>query len=201
MSQTEGARLFREAWIAGVRKHFPGEPNPGYVTEWEDTPEWERQAAGAVHDQVRQFLNLSDDRVPCLTREQKSRFVATCWNAQVYRHFEDPKLYVVGWSDLPRWQKETNADIFEAIANASKQSCTQQEATPVMHEPPYFPDAPLIDGAAAYPNRLVSTATPGPSPNPPIPATWLCRRQARRLGPSARSACRGVGPCSSSRCR
>lgn len=26
MSQIEGARLFREAWIAGVRKHFPGEP-------------------------------------------------------------------------------------------------------------------------------------------------------------------------------
>ena len=56
MSQSEGARLFREAWITGVRKHFPGEPKPGYVTPWEETPEWERQAAGAVHDQVRQFL-------------------------------------------------------------------------------------------------------------------------------------------------
>jgi hypothetical protein len=30
MSETEGARRFREAWIAGVRKHFPGEPKPGY---------------------------------------------------------------------------------------------------------------------------------------------------------------------------
>lgn len=34
MSQSEGARLFREAWITGVRKHFPGEPKPGYVTPW-----------------------------------------------------------------------------------------------------------------------------------------------------------------------
>jgi hypothetical protein len=28
MSTTDGARVFREAWIAGVRKHFPGEPKP-----------------------------------------------------------------------------------------------------------------------------------------------------------------------------
>ncbi|MFE2291288.1 hypothetical protein [Streptomyces sp. NPDC059452] len=40
MSQTEieGARLFREAWIAGVRRHFPGEPKAGYVTPWDETP-------------------------------------------------------------------------------------------------------------------------------------------------------------------
>jgi len=29
MSRTEGARVFREEWIAGVRRHFPGEPKPG----------------------------------------------------------------------------------------------------------------------------------------------------------------------------
>ncbi|TGZ17314.1 hypothetical protein DV517_22870 [Streptomyces sp. S816] len=32
MSNAEGARLFREAWIAGVRQHFPWEPKAGYVT-------------------------------------------------------------------------------------------------------------------------------------------------------------------------
>ncbi|MFI7351513.1 hypothetical protein ACIBSR_35290 [Streptomyces sp. NPDC049936] len=121
MSQFEGARLFREAWITGVRKHFPGEPKPGYVTPWEETPEWERQAAGAVHDQVRQFLDLSDRHASRLTREQKSRFVATCWAAQMYKHFENPKPgYVADWPDLPDWQKETDADIFEAIEDASK---------------------------------------------------------------------------------
>jgi hypothetical protein len=36
----EQGRVFREAWIAGVTKYFPGEPKPGYVTPWEDTPEW-----------------------------------------------------------------------------------------------------------------------------------------------------------------
>ncbi|MGP3943001.1 hypothetical protein [Streptomyces sp. 6N106] len=116
MSQTEGARLFREAWIAGVRRHFPGEPKPGYVTPWEDTPQWEREAAGAVCAQVRQFLDLSGGHGSRLTREQKGRFVATCWIAQMYRHFEDPKPgYVADWADLPGWQQETDADIFEAI--------------------------------------------------------------------------------------
>ncbi|MFD8157642.1 hypothetical protein [Streptomyces malaysiensis] len=116
MSRTEGARLFREAWIAGVRRHFPGEPKPGYVTPWEETPEWERTAAGAVYEQVRQFLELSEGHAGRLTREQKGRFVATCWIAQMYRHFEDPKPgYVADWADLPGWQQETDSDIFEAI--------------------------------------------------------------------------------------
>ncbi|GAA1305890.1 hypothetical protein GCM10009579_89550 [Streptomyces javensis] len=34
----------------------------------------------------------------------------------MYRHFEDPKPgYVADWPDLPGWQQETDADIFEAI--------------------------------------------------------------------------------------
>ncbi len=45
--------MFRQAWIAGVRRHFPGEPKAGYVTPREDTPQWEREAAGSVYDQVR----------------------------------------------------------------------------------------------------------------------------------------------------
>ncbi|NLU68008.1 hypothetical protein [Streptomyces sp. HNM0574] len=112
----EGAQLFREAWIAGVRRHFPGEPKAGYVTPWAETPEWEREAAGAVYAQVRQFLELSDGHAARLTREQKSRFVATAWTAQMYRRFENPKPgYVADWPELPAWQRETDADIFEAI--------------------------------------------------------------------------------------
>ncbi|MGW3564678.1 hypothetical protein ACWDSL_12430 [Streptomyces sp. NPDC000941] len=119
MPHPDGARLFREAWIAGVRKHFSGEPKPGYVTPWEETPEWERQAAGAVHEQVRQFLAVSDGHATRLTREQKGRFVAICWTAQMYKYFGDPKPgYVADWPDLPDWQKETDADIFEAIEDA-----------------------------------------------------------------------------------
>jgi hypothetical protein len=116
MSETDGARVFREARIAGVRKHVPGEPKSGYVTPWEETPEWERQAAGAVFEQVRQFLELSGGHAGRLSRERKSRFVAVCWTGQMFKHFEEPKPgYVADWPELPAWQQETDADIFEAI--------------------------------------------------------------------------------------
>ncbi|MFJ8848165.1 hypothetical protein ACIRFF_35325 [Streptomyces cyaneofuscatus] len=118
MSQTEneGARLFREAWISGVRRHFPGEPKAGYVTPWDGTPQWEREAAGAVYEQVRQFVAVSGGLTSRLSREQRGRFVATCWTAQMFKHFDDPKPgYVADWADLPVWQQETDADIFDAL--------------------------------------------------------------------------------------
>ncbi|QHF97882.1 hypothetical protein DEH18_33120 [Streptomyces sp. NHF165] len=119
MSNIEGARLFRETWIAGVNKHYPGVPKQSYVTPWDDTPDWEREAAGAVYEQVRHFLDLSGGSARRLTREQKGRFVATCWTAQMYKHFGDPKPgYVADWPDLPDWQKETDSDVFEAIEAA-----------------------------------------------------------------------------------
>jgi len=112
----EPGQVFREAWIAGVRKHFPGEPKAGYVAAWEDTPEWERAAAAAVEGQVRDFLTVSGGHAARLGREQKSRFVAICWIAQIYRHIENPKPgYVADWAELPAWQRETDADIFEAV--------------------------------------------------------------------------------------
>ncbi|EFL02176.1 MULTISPECIES: hypothetical protein [unclassified Streptomyces] len=116
MSDTEGGRQFRAAWIAGVRRHFPGEPKPGYVSGWDEMPEWERSAAGAVHAQVRDLIEASEGGAAKLSREQKSRFVAISWTAQMYRAFADPKPgYVADWSELPEWQRETDADIFEAI--------------------------------------------------------------------------------------
>ncbi|MFC9969689.1 hypothetical protein ACFVH6_02160 [Spirillospora sp. NPDC127200] len=114
--QHEQGRLFREAWIAGVRKYYPGEPKPGYVAPWEETPDWERQAAGAVFGQVADLITASQGGSAKLTREQKGRFVALCWTAQIYGHFSDPKpSYVADWADLPSWQQETDADIFEAV--------------------------------------------------------------------------------------
>lgn len=115
----EQGRAFREAWIAGVRKHYPGEPKPGYVAPWGETPGWERQAASAVHRQVADFVKASDGATANLTREQKGRFVALCWIAQIYKHIPDPKpSYVADWNDLPTWQQETDADIFEHIETA-----------------------------------------------------------------------------------
>ncbi|AYG80943.1 hypothetical protein DWB77_03081 [Streptomyces hundungensis] len=114
--QHENGRIFREAWISGVKKHYPGEPKPGYITPWEETPEWEREAAAAVSAQVSNFVGVSHRNTSKLSREQKGRFVALCWIAQIHKHFEDPKpSYVADWPELPEWQQQTDADIFEAI--------------------------------------------------------------------------------------
>jgi hypothetical protein len=112
----EPGRVFREAWIAGVTKHYPGEPKASYTQAWEHTPDWERASATAVFEQVRAFIEATDGRAAKLTREQKGRFVALCWLGQILRHFPDPKpAYIADWADLPDWQQETDADIFEHI--------------------------------------------------------------------------------------
>lgn len=110
-------RLFREAWIAGVTRHYPGEPKPSYVAAWEDTPEWEQHAATAVCGQVLAFIQASDGAVSKLTREQRGRFIALCWIAQIYRAFPNPKpAYVADWDAMPPWQQHVDADIFDTIA-------------------------------------------------------------------------------------
>jgi hypothetical protein len=119
--QVERGRVFREAWIAGVTKYYPGEPKPGYITPWDDTPDWERESATAVYDQVRGFIEATDGNTVKLTRTQKGRFVALCWVGQIYKHIPDPKpSYVADWDELPEWQRETDCDIFERIEQAAK---------------------------------------------------------------------------------
>lgn len=117
LSFAEPGRICREAWIAGDTAHYPGEPKPGYITPWDDTPQWEREAAAAVEGQVRGFISAGGPGVAKLGRQQKGQFVALCWVAQIYKHFDEPKAsYVADWPDLPTWQQETDADIFEAVA-------------------------------------------------------------------------------------
>jgi hypothetical protein len=117
---TDEGRTFREAWIAGVTRHYPGTPKPSYVTPWDETPEWERQAAAAVYRQVAEFIRVSGGTTAKLSREQRARFVATCWIAQIYKHIDDPKPgYVADYSELPSWQQATDADIFDAIEKQS----------------------------------------------------------------------------------
>ena len=114
--QIEPGQVFREAWIAGVKQHFPGEPKPGYVTPWDETPDWERASAAAVYNQVRAFIEATDGQTAKLSRDQKGRFVALCWIGQIFKHIPEPKpAYIADWDDLPSWQQETDADIFEQI--------------------------------------------------------------------------------------
>jgi hypothetical protein len=99
-----GGRTFREAWIAGVRRHYPGEAKASYLAPWDATPEWERASASAVYDQVAAFVRATEGRTAQLTREQRGRFVALCWIGQIYRHFPDPKpAYVADWDAMPEW--------------------------------------------------------------------------------------------------
>jgi hypothetical protein len=81
--------------------------------------QWEQESAIAVFQQVRQFVELSAGRTRRLSREQRGRFVALCWIAQIWKHIESPKpSYVADWEALPAWQQETDADIFDAIEGA-----------------------------------------------------------------------------------
>lgn len=116
---TETGRIFREAWIAGVIKHYPGEPKPGYIAPWEETPDWERECCVNVFSQVQSFITVSAGNTAKLSREQRGHFVALCWIAQIHKHIESPKPgYVADWDELPEWQRETDADIFDAIEQA-----------------------------------------------------------------------------------
>ncbi len=114
--QLAGGQAFRRAWIDGVTQYFPGEPKPAYVAPWDEIQAWEREAAATVYHQVRAFLTATDGNAARLTRAQKGQFVALCWTAQIYQRIADPKpSYVAEWNDLPTWQRETDADIFERI--------------------------------------------------------------------------------------
>jgi hypothetical protein len=113
MSERDG-RAFREAWVAGVRRHFPGEPKPGYVAPWEETPEWEREAAAATYAQVREHVAASPGEVG---REAKGRVVAALWRRQMVARFGESKPgYTAEWEALPGWQREVDADVYDAVA-------------------------------------------------------------------------------------
>lgn len=122
MNQETAGRFFRKAWIEGVNNHFPGTPKPGYIAPWEEMGQWEQQAAIAVCTQVQQFIELTTGQASHLSREQKGRFVCLCWIGQIFKHFSNPKdSYIADWERLPEWQRETDADIFEAIERAELQ--------------------------------------------------------------------------------
>jgi hypothetical protein len=113
----EPGKLFREAWIAGVRQHFPGDPKPSMVVPWEETPAWERACAASAEKMIKALWDTSRGAAGRLTEIQRGQFVAASWNAQIYRHVPDPKpSYVAPWEQLPEWQQHVDTAIFDAIA-------------------------------------------------------------------------------------
>ena len=115
MNDEQMGRKFREAWIAGVREHFPGEPKPGYVATWEEMGDWEKQAAIAVYKRTAAFINAAG----APSDEQGGRYVSEAWNVEMFRRIEKPKpSYTSDWEALPDWQRKTDVGIFRAIKAA-----------------------------------------------------------------------------------
>ncbi len=60
------------------------------------------------------YCRLGKRHVWC--REQKGRFVASCWIAQMYQDFAQPKaISLEEWEKLPDWQRETAAALCKAV--------------------------------------------------------------------------------------
>jgi hypothetical protein len=119
MDRGATGRLFRTAWVEAVRRYYPGTPKDGYVAPWEEMPDWERKSAQAVAEQIAHFVAVSDGRTARLSPAQRGQFVATCWIAQIHRHFQEPKpSYVASWEELSEWQRETDTHIFDVIERA-----------------------------------------------------------------------------------
>jgi hypothetical protein len=119
MDGESAGRLFRTAWVNGVRQHYPGTPKDGYVSPWEEMPEWERESAQTVAEVIVSLVRASGDGTRKLSREQRGQFVATAWLAQMFKHFPDPKpSYVSPWNEMPAWQQETDADVFDAVESS-----------------------------------------------------------------------------------
>lgn len=110
----EPGRLFRAAWINGVHRHHPGEPNPSYTLSYDDAPAWERRACAEVWKIVAWLVHAT--MTSALTRKEKSVVIADLWRAEMQAAFDNPKpSYVAPWEELPTWQQEVDADIFEDI--------------------------------------------------------------------------------------
>jgi hypothetical protein len=116
LDQEIGGRFFRQAWIAGVNKHFPGIPKPSYISPWEEMSQWEQESAIAVYEQIHAFLlaGIHDGRSSThLTRIQGGRLIRLCWIGQIYKHIPNPKPgYIAPWEEISSWEQEVNMDIY-----------------------------------------------------------------------------------------
>ncbi len=128
MDREADGRFFREAWIQGVKRYFPGTPKESYIAPWEAMREWEQQSAIAVYQQVRAFIcaGVHDGQLTPLTREQGGRLIRIAWVGQMYKHVPDPKpAYIAPWEDMSsQWEQEVDCDIYEAIAATALQEVT-----------------------------------------------------------------------------
>ncbi|HXM56610.1 MAG TPA: hypothetical protein VOB72_14535 [Candidatus Dormibacteraeota bacterium] len=119
LDREAAGRLFRTAWVEGVGRHHPGTPREGHLAAWEELSGWERDSSATVGDQIAQLVVAANGRTSRLTRAQRGQFVVTCWIAQVHRHLSEPSVAAVTpWEELPEWQRQTVAHVFDVIERA-----------------------------------------------------------------------------------
>jgi hypothetical protein len=114
-NREDSGRFFREAWIVGVNKHFPGTPKPGYVAPWESMPDWEKEIVTEICAQIQALIQagVQGGQIKHLNREQGGRVICIAWIGQVYKHISDPKpSYVCNWEEMPLWEQKVYMGIF-----------------------------------------------------------------------------------------
>lgn len=112
----DGGRFFRDRWIDLVKRHYPGTPPAKELRSWEDLEPWEQENAIKVYELVQHLAWTVGWPIDGLSREQKGRFVYTCMIAQVWKRIpQGEEAHLVDWDQLPAWQQESYADIFENI--------------------------------------------------------------------------------------
>jgi len=114
---------------ARISKHYPGEPKPGYVTPWDETPQWERQAAAAVYSQVHRHLRADrDGRIAC-RRWQRPYASADsgCHSARWQGEIRSG-----GWRHRVEQVPQVASVTSQPISTASVTSASSMSTTPAM---------------------------------------------------------------------
>ena len=112
----EGGRFFQDQWIRLVKEHCPDHLRAEKLLPWEDLELWEQENAVKAYELVQHLAWTVGWPIDGLNREQKGRFVHTCLMAQVWKRAPQRKSIALSdWNQLPTWQQQVYADLFEMI--------------------------------------------------------------------------------------
>jgi hypothetical protein len=116
------ARLLRQAWIRGVEQYYPGEPKAGYIAEWDNIAEWEREALRQLYSHVRNIVEPALKNGVAIPAEHGGHLVSSVWNILMFQLLKEPKpSYVKHFNQLDEWQQKTDIAMFEAIVQTITQ--------------------------------------------------------------------------------
>ncbi len=112
----EGGRFFQDQWIRIVIERCPDNSPFEKLLPWEDLEPWEQENVVKAYELVQHLAWTVGWPIDGLSREQKGRFVHTCLIAQVWKRAPQHDEIALGdWNQLPTWQQQAYADLFEMI--------------------------------------------------------------------------------------